>query len=282
MGSVANSKTVQRRRRGAKKKGTYNGVTVDEFGLNKNQRRFCDALLADPEEDRKKAFRAGGWKCAEKNISMSVHRVMKSKAVQAYLYQRRQRLRRNSQIKEQHLLDELGCIAFFDPADLFDVNGTLKSIQEIPQVARKAIAQLDVFTEYEGRGNSRMAVGTTTRIKFVDKKGAIDTLARMLGLFQQDKIDTDGVAKLMDLVAQSRGGSTIGRLNTIDQSGRPVRGSELAAEQPLLDSKQGRHAGPLPSQLRAGATAGKLLVHELHTEGEAVGDDDVHRPTVTG
>jgi phage terminase small subunit len=275
MGSIANSKEVQFKRKGAKKNGSYNGIPIDEFGLTAKQRRFCDHMLADPEENRKAAYQKAGYKGADKNVSMAASRLMQNKTVRAYLYMRRQRLRRNSQIKEQHLLDELSCIAFFDPADLFDEDGRLRLIHEIPQAARKAIAQLDVFTEYEGRGSNRIAVGTTTRVKFVDKKGAIDSLARILGLFQQDKIDTDGVAKLMDLVAQSRGGSTIGRLNTINTGGGPVRGSELAVEQPVFDSGQERSAGPLPMQLGARGTAPKLLVHERDLEGSSVGDDDV-------
>jgi hypothetical protein len=141
---------------------------------------------------------------------------------------------------------------------------------------------MDVFTEYEGRGAKRVAIGTTTKIKFVDKKGAIDTLARMLGLFQQDKIDTDGVAKLMELVAKSRGGSTIGRLNSIDESGGSVSGPSMALEQPVSDPEQGRRAGPLPTKLGARAVVPELLVLERDIESPPAGDDDVHRSAAAG
>jgi len=275
MGGIANSREVQFKRKGAKKKGSYNGIPVDEFGLTAKQRRFCDHMLADPDENRFNAYKKAGYNGADKNVPMAASRLMQNKTVRAYMYLRRQRLRRNSQIKEQHLLDELACIAFFDPADLFDEDGRLRTIHEVPQAARKAIAQLDVFTEYEGRGSNRVAIGTTTRVKFVDKKGAIDSLARILGLFQQDKIDTDGVAKLMALVADSRGGSTIGRLNTISETGRPIPRSGLASEQPVLDSGQEGRAGPLPMQLGAGGTTQQLLVHERDPESASVGDDDV-------
>ena len=283
MGGIANSKTVQTQRKAAKKHGKHsNGIPLDEFGMTVKQRRYCDALLADPEENRRAAYAKSGYQAAAHNIDTACCRIMKMPVVRAYLYERRQRLRRNSQIREQHLLDELGCIAFFDPADLFDENGTLRLIQDVPQRARKAIAQLDVFTEYEGRGKDREVIGHTTRVKFVDKKGALDTLARMLGLFQQDKIDTDGVAKLMELVAQSRGGSTIGRLNTISGRGGSVFGSGMAVEQLVPDSGQERPAGPLPAQLGAGATVPKLLVHERDPESSSVGDDDVSGSAATG
>ena len=195
---------------------------------------------------------------------------------------RRRALRKYTGINQKKVINELANIGFFDPADLFDGFGSIRHVQDIPIAARKAIAQIDVFTEYSGRGEDKEVIGHTTRIKFVDKKGALDSIARILGFFQQDKIDTDGVAKLMEMVGTARGGSTIGRLNTIDGSSGPLLGSAVEVEQPILDSGQGGERGPLPAQLGANATARKLLVHERDPESPSAGDDDVHRHSAAG
>jgi hypothetical protein len=151
----------------------------------------------------------------------------------------------------------------------------LKNIHDIPIQARKSISQIEVFTEYDGRGKSRKAIGQTTRIKLVDKKGALDSLARILGFFQQDRLDTDGIAQLMALVGGNKEGSTIGRISADTGVGRAVLGPVVATQQPVLDSRQGGGGGPLPSQLGAAGVDGKLLVHERHPEGSPAGDDDV-------
>jgi hypothetical protein len=203
--------------------------------------------------------------------------------IQAYLLMRRRALRKSTEFGQLRVLEELAAIGFMDPADLYDDYGTLKHIQDIPAAARRAIAQLDVYTEYEGRGKNRVAVGHTTRIKFVEKKGALDSIARILGYFQQDKIDTDGVAKLMEMVGSARGGSTIGRLNsTIDHSSGSLLGPALEITQSLHDPGQGGQRGPLPAQLGTNQAARKLLVHERDPEGETAGDDDVYRYSAAG
>jgi phage terminase small subunit len=258
-------------------------VGTDEFGLTPKERRFCDAFLADADQNRRKAYIAAGYthKTMQK-VDRGVYLIMRRPQVIAYLRKRQLAMRRNTEIGQSRVVTELANIGFLDPADLFDSYGALKHIQDVPLHARKAIAQIDVFTEYEGRGNDREAVGSTTRIKFVDKKGALDSIARILGFFQQDKIDTDGVAKLMDMIAQQRGGSTIGRLNSVSSSGGPLLGPVVATQQSLHDSGQGGERGPLPAQLGADGTARKLLVHERDLEGSPAGDDDVHRHTAAG
>jgi phage terminase small subunit len=269
MGGLANTKQVQRKR---KSKHT------DEFGLTALERKFADTVLKNPEMTQASCYLKAGYNepKTRKLLHKYASKTIKRPHVQAYLEMRRKQLAKKVNVQQGDVVQELYNIGFFDPADLFTEDGCLKQITEIPEGARKAISQIDVFTEYDGRGENREAIGQTTRIKFVDKKGALDSLARYLGMFKQDQIDTDGIAELMGLVAQARGGSTIGRLNSIEAEG-PVQRPALEASQSVLDPGQGGQRGPLPSQLGANGVAPKLLVHERHPESETAGDDDVHR-----
>lgn len=270
---LANTKAVQRKRR---------SYATDKYGLTTLERKFADLILTDPDKPIYLAFwEAGYTQSTKKQAYKQSSRVYKRPHVQAYLNMRRRQAERRVNVKVGDVVTELHKIAFFDPADLFTEDGVLKGITEVPEAARKAIAQLDVFTEYDGRGEDRKAIGTTTRIKFVDKKGALDSLARYLGMFKQDQIDTEGVAELMNLVAQAREGSTIGRLNSSPAQG-PIRGSVVATQQPVLDSGQGGQRGPLPAQLGANRAAPELLVHERDPESETARDDDVPRHPPTG
>jgi phage terminase small subunit len=284
MGGLGNNVSVQRGRRlgrNGQKRGPF---IVDDFGLTAKQRRFCDHLLADPEEIKVAAYEAAGYNGSKKNQSKAIAKIMMSPPVIAYLMMKREGMRKRQHIKQDNVLKELAHIGFFDPGELFDDKGTLRQINDMPSRARKAIASIDVYTEYAGRGTKRKAVGTTTKIKFVDKKGALDSISRILGFFQNDTgLDASAVGQLMQLVAESRGGSTIGRLDGghLGSSG-PISGSVVATQQPVPHSRQAGPVGPLQAQLGTDGASGELLVHECDPEGETAGDDDVYRHPVAG
>jgi phage terminase small subunit len=274
VGGIGNTKAVQMKRR---------ATNTDEYGLTIKERRFCDHLIADPDQNRRKAYIQAGYSAKSmQSVDRGCYKVYRRPQVKRYLQMRRNKMRRKLELKQEDVLKELANIAMFDPADLFDEYGSLRQIQDVPENARRAIAQLDVFTEYSGRGDKREVVGHTTRIKLVDKKGALDSIARILGYFQQDKIDTDGVAKLMQMIGDTRGGSTIGRLNsTAADSSRQLPGPVVATQQPVLHPGQGGERGPLPAQLGANGITGELLVHERDPESASAGDDDVSGHTAT-
>ncbi len=258
---------------------------TDEYGLTTKQRRFCDHIIADPDQNRRRAYEAAGYQCKNwQTADSNIHKMWQLPHIQSYIMLRRRALRKSTNVDQKKIINELSNIGFMDPADLFDGFGRIRHIQDIPIAARKAIAQIDVFTEYEGRGEDKVLIGHTTRIKFADKKGALDSIARILGFFQQDKIDVDGVGKLMEMIGSSRGGSTIGRLNrsTIDGSSGSLLGSAVEVEQPISDSGQTGERSPLQAKLGTDTTARKLLVHERNPESSPAGDDDVHRHSAAG
>ena len=84
------------------------------------------------------------------------------------------------------VLEEYGHIAFLDPAQAWDENGNLLPIHKMPEHVRRAIAGI----EYE----SREKVGRLAKLKFVDKKGALDSIAKYLGMFieRQQMLDRNG------------------------------------------------------------------------------------------
>lgn len=87
------------------------------------------------------------------------------------------------------VLQEFSRIAFLDIRKAFDDEGRLKPLGELDDETAAAIAGLEVEELYEGRGESRMHVGHLHKIKLSDKKGALDSLARHLGMFN-DKTTT--------------------------------------------------------------------------------------------
>lgn len=79
------------------------------------------------------------------------------------------------------ILKELMCIAFVDPIDLFNPDGTPKHLNEIPEAARRCIAHISV-TVKQGVPQIRFALH--------DKQKALENLGRHLAMFtDQLKMD---------------------------------------------------------------------------------------------
>ncbi|HSQ90616.1 MAG TPA: terminase small subunit [Nitrospiraceae bacterium] len=67
-------------------------------------------------------------------------------------------------------LEELRCAARLDPADIFDDLNHVRSIREMPEHVRRAIAGFEVDP-----------VSFVIKIKFVDKRGAIMDYSKLMG-----------------------------------------------------------------------------------------------------
>lgn len=70
----------------------------------------------------------------------------------------------------QRRLDELACAATLDPIDAFDELNHIRSIRDMPEHVRRAIAGFEVDP-----------VSFVTKIKFIDKRGAIMDYSKLAG-----------------------------------------------------------------------------------------------------
>lgn len=83
-------------------------------------------------------------------------------------------------------MKEMARLAFHDPGQLFDDDGNLIPIKDLPEDARRAISSLDVDELWDGRGEDRRQVGSTKKVRLWDKVSALEKLARIAGMFEKD------------------------------------------------------------------------------------------------
>jgi phage terminase small subunit len=108
-----------------------------------------------------------------------------SDAVQAAMKAREGR----TEITQDRVLKEYAKLAFLDPRRFYSETGRLIPIHELPAEVAAALSGMEVTTE---RGNGEDAgLSDVTKIKFADKKGALDSVARHLGMFK-DKTEITG------------------------------------------------------------------------------------------
>lgn len=90
-------------------------------------------------------------------------------------------------ITQDEVLREYKRIAFFDPAKLFDEEGNPVRIDQLDEDTRRAIAGLDVQEMYAESVNT----GRIKKYKIASKLGALDSLAKHLGLLK-DTVEHSG------------------------------------------------------------------------------------------
>ena len=124
------------------------------------------------------------------------------KAVQAGIAKRSER----TGITQDMVLAEYAKLAFLDPRRFFDEHGNLIDVHKLPADVAAALGAMDVTVEKVSEDeNGKPQYAMVRKIKFADKKGALDSVARCLGMFK-DKIEHSGDVKSPLVINLRRGG----------------------------------------------------------------------------
>ena len=91
------------------------------------------------------------------------------------------------EVNMKNVLQELSLLAFSDPAKLFDENGHLIPICELPEEVSRTISEINTSVKMVGRGEDAEPY-EITKIKQHDKKGSLDMLVKHLGGYEKDNV----------------------------------------------------------------------------------------------
>lgn len=158
-------------------------------GLTAQQQRFCDEYLVDYNGTA--AYQRAGYSAKPRSAAVESQKLLAKPAVQAYLRTKAQALAAKLEVTAEATLRELARVAFFDPRRAFNSDGSLKPIGEWDDDTAAAIAGIEVFEEFEGRGEDREQVGHTKKVKIASKVDALGKLAQHFGLLQR-KVELTG------------------------------------------------------------------------------------------
>ena len=100
----------------------------------------------------------------------------------------------------ERLIQELQSIATLDVKELFGDDGRLLPIDQWSQAARASVVGVEVFEEYEGRGDERVQTGWNKKVKLADKLKALELIGRNLGAWK-DKVEHTGTLTLEDIIS---------------------------------------------------------------------------------
>lgn len=162
-----------------KKAGNCRARFVDEFMLDRNATEA--------------AIRAGYSAKSARTIGP---RLLRDVAILAEVNKRGAERSQRLGITADRIMQEYERLALLDVADLFNPNGTMKRLDEMPEDARRAISGIEIMEEFQGRGEDRVFLGYVKKLKLADKKGALDSLAKIMGLMKE-KVEHSGTVTIM-------------------------------------------------------------------------------------
>lgn len=157
----------------------------DASALTEKQKRFCAEYLIDLNASA--AYRRAGYVGSANTIKAGAHQLLKKPRISAEVLLQQTKLQQKTGITQERVLAELAKLAFVDPRKFYDEQGNLIPVHLLDADTAATLAGMDVAEINSIDG----PIGQTKKIKMADKKSALDSLARHLGMFQ-DKIEMTG------------------------------------------------------------------------------------------
>lgn len=182
---------------------TEQSFSVTPDGETSRQRRIAARIAAFVEAyvrtlNSAHAARIAGY--APKASAIRGAELLRRPAVLQAIRMRREELAERFAVNTENTIAALASTAFFDPIDFFDENGSLRSLDQVPQRTRQALAS---FKVRRVRGRNGEPDEEIVEIRFLDRGAAIERLMKHLGLFEKDNRQRpDAVAELLAHIAE--------------------------------------------------------------------------------
>jgi phage terminase small subunit len=153
---------------------------------NLRQELFIQEYVKDADASR--AYRAAGYMPSSDNTCHSCASQLLTKTkVKARLREVRERIASRVEVSAARVLNELGRLAFSDIRKVVGKNGAILDPSDWDDDTAAAVAGIETFKEFSGKGADREHVGDTQKLKLWDKPGALVTLAKHFKLLNESE-----------------------------------------------------------------------------------------------
>lgn len=156
--------------------------------LTPKQQRFVEEYLIDLNGTQA-AIRAG---YSPKTAEVQASRLLRDAKVYAAVEARKKELSESLQITQERVLKEYARIAFSDIRKTLTPGGNLLNPNDWDDDTAAAIGSIEVVTKALHNGDDAgTEVEHTHKIRTWDKKAALDSIAKYLGMFRPDAATPD-------------------------------------------------------------------------------------------
>lgn len=154
-------------------------MSADELleELTQKQRAFAEAYCSNGGNGLRAVFQAGYGFSTDKAAATEANRLLKKPNVIAYIRHLQASVSRRFDISTDRLVQELAAYVFTDSADIYDDEGKLKPLSEIPKNIRRTINEIQTEERFDRDGNPIRK----SKAKTPDKVRALELLAKITG-----------------------------------------------------------------------------------------------------
>ncbi len=154
--------------------------------LTIKQEAFCQAYIRTG--DKSAAYREAysSERMKPESIHVRACKLSNETKISTRIAELRAEIIERNKITIDELVSEMAGMVRFDIADIYDENGNLKSIHDIPRHARMSIAGIETLEEFGFSEGERILVGHTKKIKLLSKLDAVEKLMKHLGGYEKD------------------------------------------------------------------------------------------------
>ena len=155
-------------------------MSRDAKGLTPKMRRFVFEFLAC--NNASEAARRAGY--SEKTAHAIAWRVLNHPLVAQEIAEQEGMRLAELRISADHIRRRLASIAFSDIRGIYNDDGTAKLPHELDDATAASIAGIEVEELFAGRGEDRVHIGRIRKVKRWDAVKALDLLARITGMLE--------------------------------------------------------------------------------------------------
>lgn len=157
--------------------------------LKEQHRVFADEYLTDFNATA--AYKRAGYKGTGNAAHVGASKLLARDDIQAYLQQKTAENAKKAEDKQAEVLQRMVSMALGDIRGMFDQNGCLKPIHELTAEQAAMLQGVETFEEFSGRGEDRVMIGYTRKVRFIPRTDAVKLLGQHLGMFAK-KVEVSG------------------------------------------------------------------------------------------
>ena len=167
--------------------------------LSPQQERFVQEYLAETPYNATAAYIRAGYRATGQAARTAAARLLKQPAIQQAIADARARSASKFEITRERVLEEYAKLAFFDPRNFYNTDGSLKLPTELDDATAAALIGYEVDAlvddappeeeledqptggKLRRKRTPKAVIGKTVKITYVKKKDALDSIVNLMG-----------------------------------------------------------------------------------------------------
>lgn len=151
--------------------------------LTVKQEKFVQGLFAGMSQREAYIAAYNTQKMSNNAIDVEACKLAANPKISQRLTELQDEFKERNFVTVERTLQEYARLGYFDPRKFFNADGSPKPIHELDDDTAAALAGFEVMEVWEGHGENREFVGYLKKFKLPDKRAALDSIAKYLGLF---------------------------------------------------------------------------------------------------